>query len=333
MSKPLLRSYEFRKEREATWAALESLVERVEKKGITSLSAAELSRIPVLYRGALSSLSVARSISLDRNVVAYLESLCGRAYLIVYASKRRFRDSLVDFLARDFPRAVRAMKWSALVAALCLALGIITAFALVQEDSDYFYTFVDEAYAQGRGPTTSTAELRRILYDSQHEKESLTQFAAQLFSGNAGIGIKAFALGVGFGIPVFYLMFVNGLVLGAFAALYHGRGLSPDLWGWLLPHGITELLAVVLCGAAGLVLAHAFVFPGRHSRRDNLALRGKVAGRVVLGAVVMFFIAGLIEGIFRQSVTDIVVRYAVACVSALFWILYLTLAGREKRDG
>jgi uncharacterized membrane protein SpoIIM required for sporulation len=332
MSKPLLRSYEFRREREATWLELEALVERVEKRGIGNLSAAELARMPVLYRAALSSLSVARSISLDRNVVVFLESLCGRAYLCVYSSKRRFKTALVEFLTAGLPQAVRSIRWSALIAALCMVVGAVTAYALINQDTEYYYTFVDEEYAQGRGPTTSTAELRDGLYDTAHQADSLTDFAAQLFSHNAKIGLAAFALGVGFGIPVFYLMFANGLILGAFAALYQGRGLGVDLWGWILPHGVTELLAVILCGGAGLVLAHAFIFPGRFSRRDSLAMRGQLAGRVVLGAVGLFFIAGLIEGIFRQSVTSVPIRYSVAGGTALWWSFYFGFVGRGKRN-
>jgi len=69
----------------------------------------------------------------------------------------------------------------------------------------------------------------------------------------------AFALGFLAGIPTLILLLQNGLMLGAFAALYASRGLSWDLWGWLLPHGVTELLAVILCGAGGFMLAHAIV--------------------------------------------------------------------------
>ena len=64
-----LKSYEFRRERAASWRELEELVARCEKKGPGRLTGKELARLPVLYRAALSSLSVARSISLDRAVV------------------------------------------------------------------------------------------------------------------------------------------------------------------------------------------------------------------------------------------------------------------------
>ena len=70
-----LRSVAFRKEREATWRELEQLIELTNKKRLTALSAEQLARLPHLYRAALSSLSVARSISLDRALTDYLESL------------------------------------------------------------------------------------------------------------------------------------------------------------------------------------------------------------------------------------------------------------------
>ncbi len=323
-----LRSYAFRSEREPHWLELEELVERVSKKGVGVLSAPELARLPVLYRSALSSLSVARSISLDKNLVEYLESLCARSYLCVYGNKRHLREALVSYFFVSLPRAVRALKWPLLISAGCMVLGVITAYLLVAQDSDFFYTFVPNDYAGGRTPAASTEFLRSALYDNDHDTSHLSEFAGFLFSHNARIGMMAFALGFAFGIPVLYLMFTNGLTLGAFLALYGDRGLGLDLWAWLLPHGVTELFAVVLCGAGGLVLANALIFPGRHRRLQNLAIGGRVAGTAVLGAVIMFFIAGLIEGVFRQTVTSVPWRWTVVGITATFWAYYFVWVGR-----
>ena len=49
----------------------------------------------------------------------------------------------------------------------------------------------------------------------------------------------------------------------------------------------------------------------------------------MVGAVLMFFVAGLLEGFFRQLVTDIGVRYVVATLSAVAWVLYFGFAGRR----
>ena len=61
-----LKSYKFRSEREAEWKALEGLLNRVQSKGVKTLSREELLELPQLYRSAVSSLSTARAVSLDR---------------------------------------------------------------------------------------------------------------------------------------------------------------------------------------------------------------------------------------------------------------------------
>ena len=45
-----LKSFEFRRAREATWTELEELIDRVDKRGLRGLSAEELTRLPLLYR-------------------------------------------------------------------------------------------------------------------------------------------------------------------------------------------------------------------------------------------------------------------------------------------
>jgi uncharacterized membrane protein SpoIIM required for sporulation len=327
----LPRSTEFRLRREPAWRELEELVARVEKQGVRALPAAALSRLPVLYRGALSALSVARSISLDRNLLAYLESLAGRAYLAVYGTRRHLRETLSDFVRWRFPATVRGFRWHLLAAAALLALGTAAGLLLTLSDMDRYYAFVSPEMAGGRTPTASTEALREALYGEQSTAGMLTTFAMFLFTNNAKVGMLAFAVGFAAGLPAALLLFANGLTLGAFAALYHSRGLSLELWAWLLPHGVTELSAVVLCGAGGLALAERLAFPGAAGRLAGLAEQGRRAGTMVLGAVGMFFLAGLVEGIFRQQVHSVPARWAVAGGSALLWAAYFLLAGRGRR--
>src|SRR4051812_4683861 len=123
-----LKSVEFRREREASWAELERLVGIVEKRSVRALSAAELARLPVLYRATLSSLSVARAISLDRNLLDYLESLTGRAYFCVYGAKRHLREALAEFFLDRFPAAVRHIRGHIALSALLLVLGGVVGF-------------------------------------------------------------------------------------------------------------------------------------------------------------------------------------------------------------
>jgi uncharacterized membrane protein SpoIIM required for sporulation len=326
-----LKSTAFRAEREPAWRHLEALITRAETTGLASLEARELLRLPILYRAVLSSLSVARAISLDRNLLTYLESLSSRAYFLVYGGRANALAAIGRFLAQTLPAAVRAARWYIAFSALCLALGAVLGYVLTIGNLDWFYTFVSESSAQGRTPTADTETLRRPLYiDGRGLSERLTTFASFLFTHNARIGIMAFALGFAMGAPTVLLLFFNGLTLGAFAALYASRGLGTELWGWLLIHGVTELTAIVFCGAAGLMLGRAVVFPGEYTRLQNLARAGRRAAVIVIGAVLMFFVAALLEGFGRQLILETNQRFLVAAATAVLWALYFVRAGRGR---
>ena len=95
-------------------------------------------------------------------------------------------------------------------------LGLMaTALAMTLHDVEWFYTFVDDQYAQGRNPASSTQALREVLYSNDHDGGDLGVFTSFLFTHNAQVGIMAFALGFAAGLPVYILLFMNGMILGA----------------------------------------------------------------------------------------------------------------------
>jgi uncharacterized membrane protein SpoIIM required for sporulation len=324
-----LRSTVFRREREATWARLARLVERVEQRGLASLDARELAELPTVYRATMSSLSVARAISLDRNLLDYLEGLAQRAWCAFYTPARPWRQRLAAFATSGFPRGVRALALPLLLAVATLALGVAVGFALTRADPEAYYALVPTAYAQGRHPGTSPRQLEEALYSGPSDGGELAWFASRLVTNNAGVGLMMVAVGFLAGLPVLLLLALNGLLLGALWALYASHGLGLEFLGWVLPHGVTELLAIVLCAAAGLALGRALLFPGRTTRRHALAAAGRGAAPVVLGALVLFGLAGLLEGFFRQLVLHDIARWSVAAGSLVLWAAYLVGAGRR----
>jgi uncharacterized membrane protein SpoIIM required for sporulation len=326
-----LKSAQFRREREEAWRELEGLLTRVETKGLRSLAAAELNRLPVLYRGAASSLSVATAITLDKNLLDYLTALVGRAYICVYGAKRRPEEAVIEFFRQDFPDVVRRYFAFVALSFALVALGVIAGYQMTKTDPERYYSFVGESRAQGRTPAASTKELRDVLYSSGRGELSI--FATFLFTHNAKVGMLCFALGFAAGVPVIFLLVYTGLELGAMAALYASRGLGPEFWAWILPHGVTEIGALCLCGAAGMVLGGALVFPGRQTRLRNLALHGREVALLAVGAVVMFLVAGSIEGFFRQLVQDVGVRWSLAAVTLVFWTWYFLTVGRSRERG
>ena len=91
-------------------------------------------------------------------------------------------------------------------------------------------------------------------------------------------------------------------------------------------------VAAALCGAASMAIGGSLVAPGTLGRRQALAHAGRRAAPVVMGAMAMFGIAGLIEGFFRQLVSDLPTRLALAALTALLWAAWLGLGGRMTRE-
>ena len=228
MAEPQLKSYDFRREREATWTELDALVQRANRSGLDALTPDELLRLPVLYRATLSALSVARSITLDQNVLRYLESLGMRAYFCIYGGRASLASGLWRFFAVEYPAAVRNAAWPILLSAAIMVLGAIVGHVLTAANPDWYYSFVSESLANGRGPTSTAEELRAVLYSGADSAvERLNAFASFLFTHNARIGMLCFALGFFFGVPTAILLFTTGLMLGALTALYAAQNLLP----------------------------------------------------------------------------------------------------------
>jgi uncharacterized membrane protein SpoIIM required for sporulation len=327
----VLKSSEFRKGREEGWRELEKLVQRVERRGVRSLTLDELQQLPMLYRAALSSLSVARTIALDRNLLLYLENLALRAYLAVYGPRVGALEGLRTFFVYDLPAAVRAARWHILIVTVALLLGVAAGFILTVQDEAWIAAFVPTDLANGRGPSTTAADLRskELFAPWPGAAEAFGVFANMLFSHNTLVGLLSFGLGLAAGIPTLLLVLYQGLGLGAFLGLHYKRGLAVDFLGWISIHGTSELGALILLSAGGLVIADKILFPGRYSRIENLALHGRQAAMMGVGGVLMLFVAGVLEGGFRQLVQSTPLRFAIGLSIGALWLIYYSRCGRR----
>lgn len=313
----------FRSEHQADWEELEALLRRIEKRSLGALTVDEAMRLPVLYRAALSSLSIARETSLDRALIDYLEPLCTRAYLVVYGVRTSATEGVVNFFKTDWPRAAREIWRETIVATVLLFAGAFVGYLLVRGDPNWYNIIMPGEMAQGRGPHSSSAELSQIIYGGSDKAGGmLGVFATWLFTHNAQVSIMCFALGFAFGVPTAFLIIQNGTMMGALIAVYAQRGLAPNLIGWLMIHGTTELFAIILAGAAGFRIGLATAFPGHLGRVASATKAGKTAATVMIGVVIMLMFAGALEGVGRQVVQNDIARYVIGLTMLSIWLSY-----------
>lgn len=314
------------------WDELERLVKQA-RRSLRKMSPEDLSRLDVLYRRTTIYLARAATRSTDRQLIAYLNGLTAAAHSLIYLPPRRSMFAgAAKFLVEGFARAV-ARQWRLHTISGALLLGgALVAYYLSMHD-------VMAAYALSmpgdpRQPGATREQLEEVL---RHGRDGGTGgkflFASFLFQHNLKVGMIAMAAGVLAAVPTVLLMLINGMLLGTFVAVHHRAGITWEMWAWILPHGVTELGAIVLCGGVGLMLGRAVVRPGELSRGDSLRLAGIEAGRTCLGVAIMLVAAAVIESYVRQSNLSTAARLTFAAGTAVFWGLYFAYGYvRERAD-
>ncbi|MDR1081669.1 MAG: stage II sporulation protein M [Deltaproteobacteria bacterium] len=325
-----LRSARFRKGREESWTRLEALLAKMDRKGARSLSAGEALELPGLYQVSVSSLSLARNLILDRRLLAYLENLSFRAYIAVYGPRETLREVFRRFVSRDFPNAVRGVGIHVLASFVLMLSGFVSGYMLVNDDLNNFHEIVPRHFG-----TVSPSDSRQYILDEEIFAEwpgfadTFVHFANFLFRHNSKVALLCFTLSFALGVPTAALLFSNGKLMGAMVSLHVQKDLALPFIAWLSIHGVTEILAILLTAAAGLSVAQAIVLPGALPRKLAVARAGMRAGMVVLGAVMMLFIASILEGGFRQLISFTAGRVFFAFFTAIFWFWYFTCRGRD----
>jgi uncharacterized membrane protein SpoIIM required for sporulation len=203
---------------------------------------------------------------------------------------------VLRFVTHGFPELVMA-EWRVLVAStLLFVAGGGFGWIGMMFDPDAAPYLVPSSH-QKLDPT------ERVKNEQKNEGADVGEqaaFSAFLMRNNIGVAFFAFALGLTAGVGTSILLFGNGVLLGSLAWVYAAKGQAAWFWAWILPHGIPEITAICLAGAAGLTIARGLVAPRGLARRVALRKEGVVAVKLVLGTVVLFILAGLIEGPISQ---------------------------------
>jgi uncharacterized membrane protein SpoIIM required for sporulation len=275
-----------------------------------------------LYRRVSSDLAYARANATSDDLVLHLNGLVGRAHALLYESETSARpaQTVMNFYLYVFPALLQRRVGYFLVAFGVSLVGGLFAYWLVVTHPARLDVFIP-------------AELRPSVDVWKSGKVAADPSAAQsgwLMQHNFTVGMVAFSSGVLLVFPALAALFTNGAMLGALAALMTSVHHHDTFWPGILPHGIAELTAIFICGAAGIQIGMSVLFPGAYARADALRLAAIDGIRLVLGTIPLFIFAGIIEGMFSHLPLPGPIRLSFAVVNGLMWYLYLFLPRRQK---
>lgn len=320
----------FLDENRGSWRRLEQLLDEVESSSLRRLPAEDVRELSRLYRKASSDLLLARDLGTRADVVDYLEAIVGRAYAIIYASKKLRGQRVLTWLIRGWPLALRRERTYVLLASGVFGLGILAAFILTLLDPDAFDHLVPAEM------TVLYAEAPENYRDSRFgdmKDADAASFSTFLMVNNIRVALRSFVMGLTLGIGTLATLFYNGVILGALAANFTQWGQSIPFWALILPHGIVEIFSICVGGGGGLILADAILRPGRRRRMAALRERGAEA-LVLVGIAVPFLVfAGLVEGyVTPLAIVPDAGKLAFAALTALGLGLYIAAPWISAED-
>jgi uncharacterized membrane protein SpoIIM required for sporulation len=310
----------FVERRTAAWRTLDAL-------GLRRLQPEDVEQIGQLYRAVTSDLAYASGRGYDGRLIVYLNRLVARAHAYVYGSAATTGwQRVARFYTQSFPREFRrSFAYIAICTAITVAAAVV-AYVLVRSHPADAYALLPDQLIP--------AQIRKSLHDSNFafDPSSSPAMASAIITNNVRVAIMAFAGCVTLGLLTLWIILFNGLMLGGVGALFANAGFGTEFWATVAPHGVIELTAIQIAGAAGLLISAGIVAPGRMRRRDAIAAAARRAGVLIAGVASMLLVAGTIEGFFSPLRLPAQDRISVGIVTAVLLVAYFGFAGRSRAD-
>ncbi len=315
----------FIEQRSGDWRRLEAIVEKVEGSGLHTLADREAVEFGRLYRRAASDLNQAQTMMSSEATVQYLNELVVRCYQLIYRKSKVDVWAFFRYLYRGYPGVFRS-HWRVLaLAAALFAAGAVFGFWASYADPASRTYLLPSAMPTIQPGDESSADEAPLMTSGQ-----LAGFSSFLFTHNLSVSLAAFALGITLGIGTAWMMFYNGVLLGALGAVFLEAHQFTAFATGVLPHGVLEIPAALIGGASGFLLARGLIFARPWSRLEELAFEGKEALFLVAGCVPLLAVAALLEGGVARAPDWFLssgLKLAVAGIFALIFAAYVLLPG------
>jgi len=221
---------------------------------------------------------------------AYLNSLTGKLHQAIYKNKSERSGRFLQFWKRELPLVVarnqRTLAWAMGVFVLCALLGALSAA--------YDETFIRAVMGDGYVDMT----LENIRHGDPmgvYKQRGEVSMFFEITPHNIRVALLTFAAGLTLGIGTAYLLFQNGLMIGAFQYFCFKQHVLKASLLTIWIHGTLEISSIVLAGGAGFVMARGLLFPGTYSRAEAFRHSAREGLKLAVGLVPLFIIAGFLE--------------------------------------
>lgn len=244
-----------------------------------------------LYIHLVNDLAYAQTYYPKSKTILYLNNLAAKAFQKIYKTKREDTNRFVHFWKIEVPMIVydyrRYVLYAFIIFGSFVSIGVLSA----AYDDTFVRLILGDQYVNMTLENIEKGDPVAV-YKSGSNWGSFIGITLN----NLYVGIRTFILGVFGGLGTGLSLLYNGIMLGAFQYFFHKEGVFWESVRGIWIHGAMEIFAIVIEGAAGLLLGASILFPKTYSRLTSFKMGMKDGVKILISTFPFTFAAGFLEG-------------------------------------
>ncbi|MFN1834422.1 stage II sporulation protein M [Balneola sp. MJW-20] len=305
-----MREVTFLRKNADKWKHFESLLSRKNKKN-------DPDELAELYIELNNDLAYTQANYPGSKTEDYLNQLSLRVHDEIYSSKKEGFSRFISFWKDELPllyaKKQKELLYSLVLFLLAVSIGVISS----ANEPSFVRMIMGDSYVN---MTISNIEDGDPL--AVYKKASEMDMFFAITFNNIRVSFLAFAFGLLTSLGTGLIMLRNGVMVGTFLHFFYKYDLLADAMLVIFIHGTLELSAIVIAGAAGMVLGNGVLFPGTYSRKDAFIRSAKEGLKMVIGLVPIFIAAGFLESFVTRYTGMPLWLSLFVIISSLFIIVY-----------
>ncbi len=236
-------------------------------------------------------LAYARTFYRNRSVHFYLNGLAQRIFNRFRQGRRPPLRQVVTFWTEGLPRILwetrRALWLSFGLFALAIVIGVVSS----RIDPDFAQYILGDSYVSMTIANIEAGDPMAVYKESPPLGMSVG-----IAANNVLVAFMTVLSGVLTSIGTVFILMRNGIMVGVFQYFFIERDLFWPSFLTIWIHGTLEISAIIVAGAAGLVVGSGWLFPGTYTRRQAFQRSARKGFLIFLGLVPVFLLAAFFEG-------------------------------------
>ena len=312
-----MRQVVFIERNDKRWKETESYI-----KGRIPMTA---DRLAQLYIEITDDLSYVKTFYPGSNLIDYLNNLAFNLHNKIYSNKKEEKNRFIEFWKYEVPSAVynnrSRFQWALGIFLIAIGIGLFSSW----KEPEFIRLIMGDSYVNMTLDNIDRGDPMAV-----YKSASQGNMFFGIGINNIRVSFLAFAFGILASVFTGFILFSNGVMVGAFIYLFIERGIFGIAFTTIFIHGTLELAAIVIAGASGIILGNSWMFPGTRSRINSLKLGAKDAVKIIIGLVPVFIAAALLESFVTRHYLELgmIGRLLIISCSAAFLVWYFIVYPR-----